>query len=144
MSPPLVIGWKEYVAFPEWNLRRHRVKIDTGAFSSALDTSGYELLEHPGGILARIRLVLSRRHKERVRIVEAPVLRFTRVTSTSGVWEERPVVAALIRLGPIEKRIRLTLAHRPTLRYRMLLGREALSGTFIVDVARKYLWKTEG
>lgn len=140
VTVPLMIGWKEYVAFPEWNLRRHRVKIDTGAYSSALDTAGYELLDRPGGTLARIRLVLSRRHKERVRVVEAPVLQFTRVTSTSGACEERPVVTALIRLGPIEKRIRLTLANRPALRHRMLLGREALSGTFIVDVARKYLW----
>jgi hypothetical protein len=135
-----LIGRKEYVAFPEWNLRRLRAKIDTGAYSSALDTDGYELMEGPDGTVARIRLVLSRRHPERVRLVEAPVLRFTRVTCSSGVCQQRPVVAALIRLGPIEKRIRLTLTNRATLRHRMLLGREALNGTFVVDVSCRYLW----
>jgi hypothetical protein len=139
VTAPLLIGRKEYVAFPEWNLRRLRAKIDTGAFSSALDTDGYELVERPGGIIARIRLVLSRRHPERVRLVEAPVLRFTRVTCSSGVCEQRPVVAVLIRLGPVEKRIRLTLTNRATLRHRMLLGREALNGTFLVDVSRRYV-----
>src|SRR5271170_301148 len=107
-----LIGRNESVAFPEWNLRRLRAKIDTGAFSSALDTDGYEIVDTPGGPIARIRLVLSRRHAERVRLVEAPVLRFTRVTCSSGVCEQRPVIAALIRLGPIEKRIRLTLTNR--------------------------------
>ena len=28
--PPLRIGWKEYLEFTEWDLRRIRVKIDTG------------------------------------------------------------------------------------------------------------------
>jgi hypothetical protein len=135
-----LIGRNESVAFPEWNLRRLRAKIDTGAFSSALDTDGYEIVDSPEGSIARIRLVLSRLHAERVRLVEAPVLRFTRVTSSSGVCEQRPVVAALIRLGPIEKRIRLTLTNRATLRHRMLLGREALKGTFLVDVSQRYLW----
>lgn len=135
-----LIGRKEYVAFPEWNLRRLRAKIDTGAFSSALDTDGYEIVEAPSGRVAQIRLALSRHHRERVRVVEAPVLGFTRVTCSSGVCQERPVVAALIRLGPVEKRIRLTLTNRATLRHRMLLGREALNGTFLVDVSQRYVW----
>jgi hypothetical protein len=137
--PPLVIGWKEYAAFPEWGLRRVRAKIDTGACSSALDAAGYDLEERPGGTVARIRLVLNRKRPERVRVVEAPVLRFTRVVSSSGAWEQRPVVAALIRLGVIEKRIRLTLTNRTAMRHRLLLGREALDGTFVVDVSRKYV-----
>jgi hypothetical protein len=135
-----LIGRKEYVAFPDWNLRRLRAKIDTGAYSSALDADGYDIVESPAGPVARIRLVLSRRQKQRVRIVEAPVLRFTRVTCSSGVCEQRPVVAARIRLGPVEKTIRLTLTNRATLRHRMLLGREALNGTFLVDVSQRYVW----
>ena len=58
---------------------------------------------------------------------------------TSGVCERRPVVETLLRLGPVEKRIRVTLTNRAPLRHRMILGREALNGTFVVDVSRKYL-----
>lgn len=139
MDLPLLIGWKEYVAFPEWNIRRLRAKIDTGACSSALDVVNYELIESSGLTIARIRLLLNRRRPERLRIVDAPVLRLTRVTCSNGVCEQRPVVLALIRLGPIEKRIRLTLTNRARLRHRLLLGREALNETFIVDTARSYL-----
>jgi hypothetical protein len=137
---PLVIGWKEYVAFPEWGLRRLRVKVDTGAYSSALDVEGYDLEERGGNTVARVRFTLNRKKPGRVRVVEAPVLGLTRVVCSNGVCEQRPVVAALIRLGPVEKRIRLTLTkNRAALRHRMLLGREALAGAFVVDVSRKYL-----
>ena len=140
MTPPLLIGRKEYVAFPEWGLRRLRAKVDTGAFSSALGVEGYDLEERPGGPVARLRIVLNRRKPYRVRLAEAPVLGFARVVCSNGTCEQRPVVAALVRLGPVEKRVRLTLTtNRVALRHRMLLGREALNGTFVVDVSRKYL-----
>ena len=32
----LIVGWKEYADFPEWAVRRVKVKIDTGARTSAL------------------------------------------------------------------------------------------------------------
>ena len=48
-----VVGWKEYVDFPEWGIRRVKVKIDTGARTSALDVVSYELARArragPGG-----------------------------------------------------------------------------------------------
>ena len=53
--------------------------------------------------------------------------------------ERRPVVEALVRLGPVEKRIRLTVTNRAVMRCRMLLGREALQDDFVVDVRRKYV-----
>ena len=34
---PLTIGWKERVDFPDWGIKRLRVKMDTGARTSALD-----------------------------------------------------------------------------------------------------------
>src|SRR5438477_7807363 len=96
---PLLIGWKEHAAFPEWGLRRLRVKIDSGACTSALDVAGYDLEERPAGTVARFRLQLRRRHPERARVIEAPVLRFANVLCTSGVCERRPVVETLLRLG---------------------------------------------
>jgi hypothetical protein len=45
----------------------------------------------------------------------------------------------MVQLGPVLKRIRLTVTSRAGLRYRMILGRQALAGNFVVDVSRKYL-----
>ena len=142
MSPPngpLRIGWKERLDFPEWGLKRVRVKVDTGARTSALDAVGYDLIEGEGGLVARLRLDLRGRGAGRLTVVETPVLRMAVVRNTGGTREHRPVVEALVRLGPLLRRIRLTIASRAGMRYRMLLGREALTGSFIVDVREKYL-----
>jgi hypothetical protein len=136
------VGWKEYLDFPEWGLRRVRVKIDTGAWTSALGVAGYQLEEEDVGLVARLRLPLRRGRPGRVIEVRAPVLRTTVVRNTGGQEEERPVVEAAVRLGPVCKRIRLTVADRSDMRYRMILGRQALAGSFIVDVSRKYLLRS--
>jgi hypothetical protein len=137
---PVRIGWKEYVELPEWKLRRIKVKVDTGARTSVLDVASYELLEVPGrGLVARLRLALSRKHPERVTVVEASVLRTVVVRNSSGVPEQRPLLETTIRLGPVTKRIRLTVTDRSPMRFRMLLGRLALAGDFVVDVGQKYL-----
>ena len=74
--------------------------------------------------------------------VRTPVLRTTVVRHPGGQCEERPVVEALVRLGPVEKRIRLTVTNRAHMRCRMILGRQALAGSFLIDVSRKYLVQT--
>src|SRR6266849_4253294 len=77
---PLTIGWKERVDFPAWSIRRVKVKIDTGARTSALDVLSYDLRETESGPVADLRLALSRKHPERVTIVTAPVLEMVVVT----------------------------------------------------------------
>ena len=134
-----VIGWKEYLDFPEWGVRRVKAKVDTGARTSALDVARYTLEQRPAGVVARIELALNRRRPERLVTVETPVLRLVVVTSSDGVREERPVIETTVRLGSIEKRVRLTVTDRSGMLFPMLLGREALAGSFLVDVRHKYL-----
>jgi hypothetical protein len=136
---PVTIGWKEYVDFPEWGVRRVKAKVDTGARTSALDVYGCDLEERPQGMVARLKLALNRRHPNRFVTVETPVLGLVMVTNSGGSREERPLIEAAVRLGPVERRIRLTVTDRSRMLIPMLLGREALSGSFIVDVGHKYL-----
>jgi hypothetical protein len=139
-TPPLVIGWKERLDFPAWGLRRVRAKVDTGACTSALGARRCELVEVPGvGTVARLHLALRRRRPNRIRVVEAPVVKTVVVSNSGGGREERPVVEAEVRLGPVTKRIRLTVTRREGMRFPMLLGREALAGDFLVDGSRTYL-----
>ncbi len=137
---PLLIGRKEYLAFPEWGVRRVRAKVDTGAYTSALDVAACEVEDTPSGPVAQLRLALTPRRPEKAKVLRVPVLRFVVVRNSGGVAERRPVVEALMRLGPVEKRIRLTVTRRAGMRYRILLGREALAGDFVVDVRRKYVY----
>jgi hypothetical protein len=137
---PLVIGWKERLDFPAWGIRRVRAKVDTGARTSALDALGYDLYHADGvGLCARLRLALHRKRLAEVSVVEVPVLRMVVVRNSGGMPEQRPLIEAEVRLGPVRKRILLTVTNRSGMRFRIILGRQALAGDFVVDVGKKYL-----
>jgi len=135
-DPLPVIGRRERLDFPEWGLVRVRAKIDTGAYSSALDVLDYELLD--GGRAARLHIAV-RRAPAREKVVLAPVVGKAKVRNTGGLLECRPVIEPLVRLGPVAFRVRLTVTSRHAMRFRMLLGRQALAGRFLVDVRFRYL-----
>lgn len=137
---PLLIGWKEYVDFVDWGIRRVKAKIDTGARTSALDVSGYEIRRAVGdGLVAELRVPVDRKDPERLAVVYAPVLRMVCVSNSAGACEERPLIQTTIRLGTVVKPVYLTVTDRSRMLFRMILGRRALDGDFLVDVSRKYL-----
>jgi hypothetical protein len=139
------VGWKEFVDFTDWGVRRVKVKIDTGARTSALDVAGYDLREEDGrGLVAHLRLALNRRHPEREIVVVTPVLGLVVVSNTGGLREERPLIETTVRLGPVVKRVCLTVTSRAGMLFPVILGRTALAGDFLVDVSRKYLLRGRG
>ena len=131
-----VIGWREYVALPDWGIERVRVKTDTGARTSAIHVAEYDELEDG---TARFEVVISERPKMRTVLVEAPLVREAVVKPSSGKRQRRPVVLTTMRLGGVEKQIEITLVCRKGMLCRMLLGRTALGDDFVVDASRKYL-----
>lgn len=137
------IGWKEHVALPELGIPRLKAKIDTGARTSALHVSAVEILERfPDGTAAiEIRVPLDRRGERQI-TARVTAVREMQVTDSGGHTEVRPVIETALELGPVRKRIQLTLTDRRGMLFRMLLGRKALEGDFLVDVASKYLMRT--
>ena len=73
--------------------------------------------------------------------MEAPVLRMVVVSNSAGMREQRPLVETEVRLGPVSKRIALTVTNRAGMLFPVILGRKALEGDFLVDVSRKYVLK---
>ena len=127
-------------SFPDWGLRHVKVKIDTGARTSALGAVSYDLKKVDGeGTVAELRLAMYRRHPERVKVVRARVLEVIVVSNSSGIREQRPLIEVNIRMGPVTKLVRLTVTNRAGMLFPVILGRKALEGDFVVDVSRKYL-----
>ena len=123
-----VIGWKEWVEFPEWNLRM-RAKADTGAKSSAIDCA--EITELPG---ERVRFTVRLDRKEKKLItLEAPIARRKHVRSSTGQGHDRIFIETTMKLAKVEKKILMSLVCRKNMIHRLLLGRTTLSGDFIVD-----------
>jgi len=137
------VGWKEYLDLPELGIARLKAKVDTGARTSTLHVDSLEVLEVLPDGSEWVELVLGpdrRRPDLRVR-AQARVLRRIRVIDSGGHPEVRPVIETELVLGPVRKRILLTLTNRSGMLFRMILGRKALEGDFRVDVSGKYLFR---
>jgi len=132
---PRLIGWKETIDIPEWGLYDILSKTDTGARRSAIDVKN--IVERPGGRV-QFDVALDRRDPSRRQTVVAPIARQSRVRSSNGQTHERYVVEAIVRIGHVEKPIELSLVCRRKMICRILLGRKAIEGDFVVDPSLKY------
>jgi hypothetical protein len=135
------VGWKEYLDLPDLGIFRLKAKVDTGARTSTLHVDSLEVLEvlPDGSELVEIAFGPDRRRPEvRVR-TQARVLKRIRIVDSGGHPEVRPVIETEMALGPVRKKILVTLTDRSGMLFRMILGRKALEGDFRVDVSGKYL-----
>jgi hypothetical protein len=140
---PIVIGWKERVSFPDWKVRRVRVKIDTGARTSALGADFYNLADDPQlGRVVELTITFDRKRPELQTNIRAPVLGQAVVCNSSGMKEQRPVIETTVRLGPVTKLVRFTIANRTRMRFPVILGRRALVEDFLIDVEQSFTQKT--
>ena len=131
-----VIGWREYIDFPEWGIRGVRAKIDTGARTSSLHVDDVKLLKDN-----RIRFFVTVSENKIVKRkkVIAEIHRRGRVKSSTGHGMHRWYVKATIRIGNFDHWITLNLTDRSSMNFPMLLGRTALEDDFLVDVDRSFL-----
>lgn len=129
-----VIGWREFVALPDWGVSAIKAKIDTGARTSALHVENIRRLP---GDRVYFEAVLSHRKPGRRVPVTSDLVRISRVRPSTGHVQQRFVVATRVRLGRHVRRIELSLVCRANMLCRMLIGRTALEG-FVIDPTRDY------
>jgi hypothetical protein len=133
------VGWREWVALPEWRVGAIKAKIDTGARTSALHAFDIEFDERDGVTMARFAIHPWQDSSRDQVMVEAPLLERRRVRSSSGAAKVRPVVVTTVELAGLKVPIEVTLTRRDEMGFRMLIGRQALRRRFVVDPARSYL-----
>lgn len=135
-AQPLVIGWKERIDFPDWHVNNIIAKSDTGARTGAIDIT--EVEEVADGMV-RFIVRLHRTSGDVSRRVTAKISRRSRVRSAFGHAHDRLFIETVVRIGTVEKTIELGLVSRKKMICRVLLGRKALEGDFLVDSKRRYL-----
>lgn len=131
-----VIGWKESIDLPEWGIYNITAKTDTGARRSAIDVD--DLVELPGHQV-QFQVAADRRKDALKTTVVADIVHQTHVRSSNGQQHERYFVATTIQVGRVRRKIELSLTSRKHMLCRMLLGRLALDGAFLVDCSRSFL-----
>ena len=133
-----VIGWREWLALPDLGIRNIKVKVDTGARSSAIHVFGLKEFEKDGKTWVRFNVHPQQRKTDKTIQCSAEVLEYRKIRSSSGVAARRPVIETTIRILDEEFKVELTLANRDQMGFRMLLGRQAIRQRFIVDPAGSY------
>ncbi|MCB1010993.1 MAG: RimK/LysX family protein [Microthrixaceae bacterium] len=138
-STKSVIGWREWVVIPEFGDDPVKAKVDTGARTSALHAFGLTLEESEGATVAHFEYHPLQRSGEGRAMVSREVVGFRKVRSSNGRTEIRPVIRTEVVVGALAWPIDITLTSRDTMGFRMLLGRAAIKGRFLVDPGRSYL-----
>lgn len=133
-----VIGWREWAGLPDFGIQWIKVKVDTGARSSSLHAFDLRTFRRGGAAWVRFQIHPVQRKSTKSVEVEAKVLEHRSVRSSSGKASLRPVIVTPVRLYGTEWPIELTLASRDEMGFRMLLGREAIRGHFLVDSGNSY------
>lgn len=134
-----IIGWRERVALPELGVTSVKVKIDTGARSSALHAFDIEHFKKDGIDFVRFNVHPSHRSQDETISAEAKLLDTRTVRNSGGHSESRPVIETLVTINERSWPIELTLTNRDVMGFRMLLGRQALRQNFLVDPSRSYV-----
>ena len=133
------IGWREYVALPDFGVTAIKAKVDTGARTSAIHAFNLERFTRDGIELARFIIHPRQRDAHESILVEAPVTDVREVRNTSGKPERRVVIRTDLELAGVRFPIELTLARRDAMGFRMLLGRAAVRKRFLIDPGRSFL-----
>ncbi len=137
--PLTVIGWRECVSLPGFEIPLIRAKIDTGAASSSIHATHIEYFQENGQEMIRFQIHPHQRNIHDTVTVVAPLIEHRDIKSSNGQKQTRPVIKTPIQLGEHSWDIELSLTNRSLMGYRMLVGRKALRKRFLVDVSKSFL-----
>jgi hypothetical protein len=133
------IGWREWIALPGFGVETIKAKVDTGARTSSLHAFDLETFRRGRREMVRFVIHPEQRNSRTSVVAEAEVTDWRRVKASSGHTELRPVILATLELLGVRWEAELTLTRRDQMGFRMLLGRQAIRGRFVVDPGKSYL-----
>ena len=134
------IGWRERISLPDFGVHGIKTKVDTGALTSALHAFRPRYSQRDDGEWISFEIHPRRRSRKDAIRVSAKVVTHRWIRSSNGRRELRPVISTRFSLGEEEWDAEVTLTNRYLMAYRMILGRSAMRGRFMVDSSKSYLY----
>lgn len=122
----LVIGQHEWCQLPKLHLPAIKAKIDTGAKTSAIHAFDIKCFTKKRKEFVRFSVHPLQNDTVTTVRCQAPIIDQRSVMSSNGHKEDRYVIKTPLCLGDCQWDIELTLSNRDPLKFRMLLGLQAL------------------
>lgn len=135
----IILGSEEWCSFPELGIPTIKARVDSGAKTSALHAINIAPFIKDEQNWVKFDINPIQNNAKTIIHCEAPLVDKRVVKSSSGFREQRYVIKTFLDIGNSKWSIEMTLTNRDSMGFRMLLGREAMSGRVLVDPEQKYL-----
>jgi len=139
LQSKIILGSEEWCSFPELGIPTIKARVDSGAKTSALHAINIAPFKKEGQNWVKFDINPIQNNVKTVIHCEAPLVDKRVVKSSSGFREERYVILSNLEIGNTNWNIEMTLTNRDSMGFRMLLGREAMSGRVLVDPEQQYV-----
>lgn len=134
-----IIGSEEWCSFPDLDIPFIKARVDSGAKTSAIHATNIISFSRNSEDWVKFDVNPLQNNSKLVRHCEARLIDKRIVKSSSGYREQRYVIKTDLKINEDVFSIEMTLTNRDSMGFRMLLGREAMTGKMIVDPEEKYL-----
>jgi hypothetical protein len=137
--PKRIVGRRELVDFPQFQLLGVEAKVDTGAYTSAIHCSDIHVeTGSTGRPLLRVLLLDDAHPAFHGRPLQFEEFSLRDIRSSNGEVQERYVIRAVIQLFGEDFETEFSLSDRSDMKYPVLIGRQLLrQARLVVDVARR-------
>lgn len=136
MKKKTTIGRKDKASFPDFDLKDLDVKVDTGAYTSAIHCHKIGIKEKEGKEVLEFTLLDPSHPQYNKQKLTTEKFSEKQIKNSFGSSEKRFVIATDILLFGKNYAIELSLSERGEMRFPILIGRKFLMGKFIVDPSR--------
>jgi len=132
-SSKVIVGNQEWCRLTDLGVPAIKARVDSGAKTSALHAFNIKPFTRNGELWVNFEVHPLQKNRKVLIRCEAPVVDRRSVRSSTGESEKRFVIRTPLTLGGTTWEVEVTLTNRDSMGYRMLLGREAMSGRLLVD-----------
>ncbi len=139
LQSKIILGSEEWCTLPELGIPSIKARVDSGAKTSALHAKNIAPFIKDGQNWVKFDINPIQNNLKTSIHCEAPLVDKRVVKSSSGFREQRYVIRTALEIGNSTWIIEMTLTNRDSMGFRMLLGREAMSGRVLVDPEKQYV-----
>ena len=139
LQSKIILGSEEWCSLPELGIPSINARVDSGAKTSALHAKNIAPFIKDGQNWVKFDINPIQNNVKTIIHCESPLVDKRVVKSSSGYREQRYVIQTSLEIGNSKWAIEMTLTNRDSMGFRMLLGREAMSGRVLVDPEQQYL-----